>query len=223
MNTDLDTERQRLQRLFPALSDLPAPLAAELVASVQILAVPAGTLMFDAGAACQALPLVLEGSIRVSKRSESGREIGLYRVIPGELCIVTLSCLLGGADYAATGVAVGPVRLALLPRALFLKLVGTHPPFREMVFHLYAERLVDLMQLVEEVAFHHLDERLAAWLAQQGPHIHLSHQAIAQELGSVREIVSRLLKQFEEAGWVRLDRGHVEVLDPVGLLAAHGT
>ncbi len=214
-------EIPRLQRLFPALSGLPPPLAAELCTALSIQDFPSGTRLFDAGSACQALPLVLAGSIRVSKRSSSGREIGLYRVIPGELCIVTLSCLLGGADYAATGVAVGPVRLALLPRPLFLKLTRLHTPFQEMVFRLYAERLVELMQLVEEVAFRRLDERLAAWLAQQGPHIRLSHQTIAQELGSVREIISRLLKQFEEAGWVRLDRGHVEVLDPQGLLRAH--
>ena len=217
----MDAERTRLFTLFPALASLPHGLAAELDSRLQWQSVPAGTLMFDAGSPCVGLPLVLAGSIRVAKRSEGGREIGLYRVIPGEICLISLSCLLGGDDYAATGVAVEPVRLAALPRPLFTRLIEGHAPFRERVFHLYAERLAGLMQLVEEVAFRHLDERLAAWLAERGPHIHLSHQAIAQELGSVREIVSRLLKQFEESGWVRLDRGHVEVLDPVGLLAAH--
>jgi CRP/FNR family transcriptional regulator len=101
-----------------------------------------------------------------------------------------------------------------------MQLLEAHAPFRQMLFHLYGERIADLMQLVEAVAFHRLDERLAAFLVEHGPHIALSHQAIAQELGSVREIVSRLLKQFEERGWVRLTRGHVEVLDPVALLNA---
>lgn len=211
-------EIERLQRLFPPLADLPPPLAAELDHRLQWVQVPAGTLLFDTGAPCQTLPLVLEGSIRVSKRSEGGREIGLYRVLPGEICIVTLSCLLGGDDYPATGVAVEPLHLATLPRPTFLHLMEAHAPFRHMLFHLYGERIASLMQLVEEVAFHRLDERLAAWLVERGPHIALSHQAIAQELGSVREIVSRLLKQFEEHGWVRLERGHVEVLDPVALL-----
>lgn len=217
----MDAEHDRLFSLFPALCGLPHALAAELDSHLQWLGVPAGTLMFDAGSPCTGLPLVLAGSIRVAKRSDGGREIGLYRVIPGEICLISLSCLLGGDDYAATGIAVEPVRLAVLPRPLFMRLVEEHAPFRAMAFHLYAERLAGLMQLVEEVAFRHLDERLAAWLTERGPHIHLSHQAIAQELGSVREIVSRLLKQFEAAGWVRLDRGHVEVLDPVGLLAAY--
>lgn len=217
----MDSDRTRLISLFPPLACLPHSLAAELDSRLQWVRVPAGTLMFDAGSPCAGLPLVLEGSIRVTKRSDGGREIGLYRVIPGELCLISLSCLLGGDDYPATGIAVEPVRLAALPRPQFTRLVEGHAPFREMVFHLYAERLAGLMQLVEEVAFRHLDERLAAWLVEQGPHIRLSHQGIAQELGSVREIVSRLLKQFEVQGWVRLDRGHVEVLDPVGLLAAH--
>lgn len=217
----MDPERARLFSLFPALDGLPPDLAAELASRLQWLRVAAGTLMFDAGSPCAGLPLVLGGSIRVAKRSNSGREIGLYRVIPGEICLISLSCLLGGDDYPATGVAVEPVRLAALPRPLFARLVEGHAPFRAMVFHLYAERLTGLMQLVEEVAFRHLDERLAAWLVEQGSHVRLSHQAIAQEIGSVREIVSRLLKQFEEHGWVRLQRGHVEVLDPVGLLAAH--
>jgi CRP/FNR family transcriptional regulator len=209
---------ERLHHLFPALAGLPSDLMVEVERQMQVVSVPSGTQLFDAGSPCQALPLVLEGSIRVSKRADSGREIGLYRVIPGEICIVSLSCLLGGDVYTAMGVAVEPLRLATLPRPLFMRLVERNAPFREMVFHLFSERLVSLMQLVEEVAFEHLDQRLAAWLVERGPHIDLSHQAIANELGSVREIVSRLLKQFEEHGWVRLERGHVEVLEPMALL-----
>lgn len=107
----MDAERTRLLSLFPALADLPHALAAELDSRLQWLSVPAGTLMFDAGNPCTGLPLVQHGSIRVAKRSEDGREIGLYRVVPGEICLISLSCLLGG-DFAATGTAVEPVRLA---------------------------------------------------------------------------------------------------------------
>lgn len=146
----MDSDRTRLISLFPALAGLPHGLAAELDSRLQWVSVPAGTLMFDAGSPCAGLPLVLEGSIRVTKRSDGGREIGLYRVIPGELCLISLSCLLGGDDYPATGIAVEPVRLAALPRPQFTRLVEGHAPFREMVFHLYAERLAGLMQLVEE-------------------------------------------------------------------------
>ncbi|MDP2832615.1 MAG: Crp/Fnr family transcriptional regulator [Pseudomonadota bacterium] len=204
-------------RLFPTLAELPVPLALEIDRQAVNLNAPAGTLLFDAGMACQALPLVLEGRIKVSKRAENGREIRLYSVQPGELCIVTVSCLLGGAPYPATGVAETAVSALALPRALILRLVAEHPPFREMAFNLFAERLTGLMQLVEEIAFRKLDQRLAAWLLQRGPLIAVSHQVVADELGSVREIVSRLLKQFEEEGSVRLGRERIEVLAPATL------
>jgi CRP/FNR family transcriptional regulator len=163
------------------------------------------------------LPLVLSGSIKVSKRAENGREIRLYGVHPGELCIVTVSCLLGGDPYPATGVAETAVSAITLPRPLFMKLAAEHPPFREIVFSLFSERLTGLMQLVEEVAFRKLDQRLAGWLVARSPTIAASHQAIADELGSVREIVSRLLKQFEDQGWVRLGRERIVVEAPEAL------
>jgi len=211
MNSDI-------ARLFPTLAELPDPLAREVERQAQRMKAPAGALLFDAGMACQALPLVLEGRIKVSKRAENGREIRLYSVRPGELCIVTVSCLLGGDPYPATGVAETAVSALALPRALILRLVAEHPPFREMAFNLFAERLTGLMQLVEEVAFRKLDQRLAAWLLERGTLITVSHQAVADELGSVREIVSRLLKQFEEEGSVRLGRERIEVLAPAVLM-----
>jgi len=206
-----------LAQLFPTLAQLPAPLAAEVERQALPLRAPAGTVLFDAGLACQALPLVLSGSIRVSKRAENGREIRLYGVNPGELCIVTVSCLLGASAYPATGIAESDVSALALPRPLFMRLMAEHPPFRAVVFGLFADRLTGLMALVEEVAFHKLDQRLAAWLAARGPTILASHQVIAQELGSVREIVSRLLKQFEEQNFVRLGRERIEVMDSLGL------
>ncbi len=203
--------------LFPAMAKLPPALADELSRQAVAMNAPAGTVLFDAGAACQALPLVLSGAIKVSKRAENGREIRLYGVHPGELCIVTVSCLLGGDPYPATGVVETTVSAIALPRPLFMKLTAEHPPFREIVFSLFSERLAGLMQLVEEVAFRKLDQRLAAWLVARGPTIAVSHQAIADELGSVREIVSRLLKQFEDQHWVRLGRERIEVDAPEAL------
>lgn len=208
-----------LARICPPLANLPADLEAEVARALHPFQVPAGTVVFDAGMACQALPLVLEGRIRVSQQSESGREIRLYHVLPGELCIVTLGCLLGGASYSATGTTETALRALALPRPLFLALLDAHPPFREWVFRIFSERITGLMQLVEEVAFRKLDQRLAAWLAVRAPVAQASHQAIADELGSVREIISRLLGQFEDQGLVRLGRGRVEILDAARLRA----
>ncbi len=209
--------KPEMTALFPVLATLPELLAGEIERQAMAMKVPAGTLLFDAGMACQALPLVLEGRIKVSKRAENGREIRLYSVRPGELCIVTISCLLGGDPYPASGIAETPISALALPRPLILRLVAEHPPFREMVFRLFADRMTGLMHLVEEVAFHKLDQRLSAWLLERGPLITVSHQAVADELGSVREIVSRLLKQFEEEGSVRLGRERIEVLNPAPL------
>ena len=206
-----------IAQLFPALTQLPATLAAEVERQALPMNAPAGTVLFDTGVACQALPLVLDGRIRVSKRAENGREIRLYGVNPGELCIVTVSCLLGANAYPATGIAESAVSALAIPRALFMRLMAEHPPFRDAVFALFADRLTGLMALVEEVAFRKLDQRLAAWLVARGPVILASHQVIAQELGSVREIVSRLLKQFEDQNYVRLGRERIDVLDLLGL------
>lgn len=208
---------QELAKLFPALTQLPATLTAEVERQALPMSAPAGAVLFDAGVACQALPLVLSGSIRVSKRAENGREIRLYGVNPGELCIVTVSCLLGANAYPATGIAESAVSALAIPRALFMRLMAEHPPFRDAVFGLFANRLTGMMTLVEEVAFRKLDQRLAGWLVARGPVILASHQVIAQELGSVREIVSRLLKQFEEQHYVRLGRERIDVLDSSGL------
>jgi CRP/FNR family transcriptional regulator len=199
------------------LAGLPASESEAVLHHAIPLDVPAGAMLFDTGSACQALPLLLSGSIRVFKRAETGREISLYRVSQGELCIVTISCLLGANAYPATGIAETEISAIALPRPLFMRLTESHAPFRQEVFHLFAERLSGLMQLVEEVAFHKLDQRLAGLLAARAPLITGSHQQLADELGSVREIVSRLLKQFEDQGWIHLGREKVEVIDGTAL------
>ena len=201
--------------LYPVLTDLP-PILAQRFAACAPLTVPAGTVLFDVQQPCQGFPLVIAGTIRVVKPSVNGRELPLYRVVAGESCIITTSCLLGHADYNARGIAETETSLVLLPRELFDQLLD-QPAFRSFVFHLFAERVADLMQLIEEVAFRKLDQRLAGLLLGKGKSIHATHQQLADELGSVREMVSRLLKAFAEQGLVRLGREQVEILDPAGL------
>jgi len=174
---------------------------------------PAGAVLFEEGRQCEGFPMVLAGVVRVAKAAANGRELALYRVEPGDSCVISTGCLLGRAPYSARGVAETEVELALLPTALFDRLVQAHEPFRRYVFGLFAERIAGLMQLVEEVAFRKLDARLAALLLQGPSPLKVTHQALADELGSVREIVSRLLRGFEGEGLVRLGRGEVEVID----------
>ena len=201
---------------YPVLAELPAAARERLWARMQSMRVPAGTVLFDDHQACEGFPFVVSGSIRVIKASPSGRELPLYRVAPGETCVISSSCLLGHEDYNARGVTESETLLMLLPKAVFDEMMAERP-FRDFVFHLFAERIADLMQLIEEVAFRKLDQRLAALLLGKGRVLHVTHQQLADELGSVREIVSRLLKSFAEQGLVKLAREQVEIIDPSGL------
>lgn len=203
--------------VFPSLQDLPRALHARLAAEGDAVAVPAGARLFEDGAPCSAFPLLLEGSVRVAKLAASGREILLYRVAAGEACVLSTGCLMGRRPYGATGVAETALRLARLPAALFDALLVGHAPFRQAVFGLLAARLEELMLLVEEVAFRRLDERLAALLVMRGPEIRATHQALAADIGTVREIVSRILSDFEERSFVALGRERITVTDAAAL------
>ncbi|MBL8396759.1 MAG: Crp/Fnr family transcriptional regulator [Candidatus Accumulibacter sp.] len=203
--------------LYPALRALPESRLAALLADAMLLKMPAGAQVFSEHGNCLGFPLLLDGSIKVVKSSTSGREMLLYRVEPGGSCIITSSCLLGRSAYSARGIAESDLRLLMLPSASFDSLLADSPAFRDFVFHLFAERIAELMQLVEEVAFQRLDQRLAKLLLAKGPTIQLTHQRLAEELGSVREIVSRLLKGLAGQGLVALAREHIVVVDAAGL------
>ena len=172
--------------------------------------------MFGEHQPCSGFPLVLAGSIRVSQRYPNGREMQLYRVGPGDSCVLSSSCLLGRMHYPASGTAESDLELAVVPPEDFRALVADDPAFREYVFSLFGERMASLLGLVEAITYQKLDRRLAALLVARGqddPVIRATHQAIADELGSVREIVTRLLRNFEDRGWVELGRERIRVAD----------
>jgi CRP/FNR family transcriptional regulator len=206
-----------LRATYPVLAALPADSFDRLLVQARLIDAPAGTVMFDDHAACEAMPLLLEGVIRVSKVSPSGREILLYRVHAGEACVLTSGCLLGRTPYPARGVVERDARLVAVPEPVFRRLVAHEDSFRTFVFSLFAARLGELMSLVEAVAFHRLDQRLAALLLGRGRVLQVTHQSIADELGSVREIVTRLLHHFADDGLVRLSRERIEIIDAPGL------
>ena len=185
---------------------------------IRLLEVDSGTRLFEAGNPCIGFPLVLEGEIRVTHQSSLGRSLELYRVVPGEICIVSCAGLLSHRPLIADGIALQRSRLALLSVPLF-NLWSEHPPFRQFVFGMFADRLRDLMAVVDAVAFQRLDCRLADYLLGHGRVVHATHQGIAEELGTVREMVTRLLNRFESGGAVALARERIEILDAVLLRA----
>ena len=216
MNDDLT---RRLLALYPALGTLDDTERNEVLSrEVQSAQVERGTLLFEEHQPCRGFPLVLRGCVRVARGSAGGRSLELYRVLPGDLCVVSTSCLFGHHALTAHGQTSEPTELLLLSPAGFDRWCA-HEPFRRFVFGVFADRLADLMALAEAVAFQRLDQRLAQALLTRGAELRVTHQMLADELGTVREMVTRLLKRFETAGWVGLHRERIEVLDASALQA----
>jgi len=214
-----DDLADQLRPHYPVLDALPAPLRREVLAQeVQHHALPAEALLFEEGAPCRGFPMLLHGEVRVARGEPRGRSIELYRVTPGELCVASTSCLFGQRPLVAHGHTAAPTGLALLSPAGFERWLA-EPAFRHFVFGVFADRLADLMALAEAVAFQRLDQRLAAALLGQGAELATTHQRLADELGTVREIVTRLLKRFERAGWVALGRERLTIRDAAALRA----
>lgn len=207
----------RLLTAYPMLAGLPAALQESLLTGAQLMRLPSGTVVFDENQPCQGFPLLLSGNVRVIKSSPNGRELQLYRVDPGESCILTSSCLMGHTRYQARGMVEHDVEMIVLPAPIFRQLISSSEPFRNYIFSLFSERLTDMMQLVSAVAFQKLDQRLATLLLTKTSPIHTTHQQLADELGSVREMVSRLLKQFADQGWVKLSREQIDITDAAAL------
>jgi CRP/FNR family transcriptional regulator len=223
---------------FPALVALDDPVARRVLTAAQVVELPAGETMFRAGDACQHYVMVLAGSIRVQKVGESGREIVLYRVERGQTCVLTTSCLFAATPYSAEGVTETPLSAAVLSRADFNEAIAGSAGFRRFVFAAFGERIDELMALIEAIAFGRVDKRLAERLlaladrteargarhgsracafANSAAVITLTHQQLATELGTAREVVSRLLKEFERRGWVALTRGEIAIRDRAAL------
>jgi len=179
--------------------------------------VPSGTQIYREGDACSAIAFVLSGDIRVYKIGQTGREITLYEIGPGETCILNASCILSGQTYPANAVTLSDTGLLLVPSAEFRRFISEHEMLREFVFTLLSRRLSGVMELVEEVAFGHMDERLMDYLVEKSAdnRLETTHQNIANDLGTSREVVSRLLKDLERGGRVQLARNSVVLLDQI--------
>ena len=206
-------EHPRILDAYPSLTRLSPQLLARIQSELQPVGAADGHEFFSVGDSCPALPLVVSGAVRVLKPLPSGRTIPLYKLGPGEFCVLSVSCLLGDVLYPAAGRAAGNLVGAVLPKPLFRTLVDEVPAFRNEVFSVFASRLCSLLTLIEEMARTRLDERLADLLLSRGPVIHATHQGLADELGTAREVVSRILEHFEDNGLVRLHRARVDILD----------
>ena len=208
-----------VETIFPFLGRLQPAARERLRRDAEPLAVQAGQVLFDVGDGCEGFGMIVAGTIRVSAQSRMGRELVLYRVYPGQSCTVTASCLLSDSPYPARGTVEDAIAGIVLPRASFRSLVDSSETFRDFVISILTSRIDHLMEVICEVAFHKLDLRLASRLLDLGPTIEMTHQQLADEIGSTREMVSRILESFADRGWVDLGRKRIEILEPGSLRA----
>lgn len=199
----------------PALLGLSEAHQSELFRQARLLDIPAGTTIFGPGELCAGLPLILRGAIRLQMSGISGNEIVLYRLQGGEVCPLSLACLFGAGRYESEAIAEEDSHVLLLPSATAERLIDEDAIFRRYILESYGSRLQTLMGVIEEVAFGRVSQRLAERLIsiQRDGMIKATHQELATELGTAREVISRLLKDFERKGLVKLERGRVQLTD----------
>lgn len=201
---------------FPALAAIEPELRAQLLTRAQAVTLPAGTTAFAPGLDAENLILVIAGSVRVQQVSSGGRQIVLYRVHAGESCVMTTACLMAHEPYSAEGITETECRAVLVPRPVFDAALARSAPFRRFVFESYGHRMGELFRLVEDVAFGRVDIRLAQRLlslAGGSDSLSVTHQTLAEEIGSAREVVSRQLQEWQRRGLISLGRGVVTIRD----------
>lgn len=197
-------------------ADIQDNIGKNIIKQAKEVFIPANTVIFKQGDSCQNYFLVLDGSVKVLARAENGREIVLYRVQRGQSCTLTVTCLFAHNKYPAEGIAETEVSALLIPLAAFNQGLQHSADFRRQIFDTHSQRLSEIITLVEEISFGRIDARLARALIHYidtDTMVHITHQNLATELGSAREVISRQLKEFERQGWVELLRGNIKVLD----------
>ena len=190
-------------------------VSGELLANAQTISVATGEIAFRKGDACKNFILVLDGCVRVQLSSEGGREVTLYRVRPGDTCALTTSCLVGKEDYPAEAIVEEDVTALMIPDSEFRQALLDSEVFRLFVFRGFSGRLCDIVSRMESVTLKTIDERLIGQLLKGDSDLlsNITHQVLATEIGTAREVVSRKLRRFESDGLIRSSRGRIEILD----------
>ena len=223
------TKREILSKI-PFFIQAPAELRKELLDAAAVVHLEAGEYFLREGDTCAHFAIVVSGRLRVFKLGEGGQEITLYHVGAGEACPLNVSCILSDRPVPAMARVEEAVEAVVVPAATFRAWIADHESLRTFVFQMFSSRLAEVMSLVEEIAFRRMDRRLARRLLdhlddESNGSVDRTHADIAADLGTAREVVSRLLKEFERLGAVQLTRGHILLQNRATLrgLAAGGT
>lgn len=211
------SELKNLLADYPDLTDNADDACWDMLAGAKLQNVESNTILFHEGMVCEYFTLIVAGCIRVFKESPEGREVTLYRVEPGELCIHNLNSLVDGVQYPIIARAEKPMRGLIISRAAFKKGLDESSSFRNYVLRTLTSRLSHMADLISGFAFNRLDLRVACWLNDEferscGRPIKVTHNDVADELGTTREMVSRILKDFEHKRCIQLARGKIHLV-----------
>ena len=200
--------------IFPTFRNVPQGLVMDILSRVSYRTFPAGMLLYSEGDICSAIAFLISGEIRIFKIGEGGREITLYEIGIGETCILNASCILSNTPYPANAVSSREGSMILIPADDFRRLMESSDIMRHFVFDIISRRLATVMALVEEVAFGRMDQRVREYVMEkaEGGVLRYTHQKIANDLGTSREVVSRILKDLESKGVVALSRNLITLL-----------
>lgn len=213
---------ERLKQSLPVLQNAAPQMEREFLANAYVARIPANRDIFAEGDNADAIALLLSGRVRVYKIGETGREITLYRFGSGESCVLTANAILSRQTFPALATVESDVEAIMIPADVFRDWIDRFDPWRSFVFDLLARRLANMLLIVDEVTFRRMDARLANLLLRRGERqnpITATHQELAAELGSSREVISRLLADFADEGQINMKRGQIEIIDRRALAA----
>ena len=200
---------------YPEFAKSDDPHIQRLMCQSRVVEVPSEKTIFQPGSPCGNYYLLIGGSIRVFVLTASGREVLLYRVTQGEGCVITTSCLLGEDPYNVFGISDTTVSAFAIPSSLFHETLAHSEAFRTYVFRGFAHRLSRVLTRLEDLLEGDIDQMLAETLIAQAREgkVTVTHQKLADQIGTAREVISRHLKHFEKKGWIALSRGLIQILN----------
>ncbi len=205
------TDQKQIHELFPGLEE---GLYEELMKYGDIKEVPAGTMLLKAGQTIRSTMLVLDGVVKLYQEDEEGNEFFMYNIQQGQACAVSMICTYQQEKSQVTARAMTDVVLLTIPLEYMDKWLSKYKSWHYFVIKTYRSRYEELLKTINEIAFKNMDERLEFYLKKQvkqfGKHVKLTHQEIATDLNSSREVISRLMKKMERNGWIVINRNSFE-------------
>ena len=213
-----------IAQFFPVFSQLTPQQQKMVLDYTAIRTVPAGTVVHNGAVECTGFLLVRSGQLRAYTLSEEGREVTIYRLFDHDCCLFSAACIMSSLQFEVIIETEKDSEIFIIPPSIYQKLMNESLPVSKYTNDLMASRFSEVMWLMEQIMWRSLDKRVAAFLLEEAaieetPVLKLTHEAVANHLGTQREVITRMLRYFQEEGTVRLARGTVELLDTAKLEA----